>query len=36
LMATLRLQCLSRWVRWCFTIPAPAIVKPVNLSLIHI
>ena len=33
LMATLRFQWPWRAVRWCFTIPEPAMVKPVNTPM---
>ena len=36
LTATLLRQCCSRWVRWCLTIPAPAMVKPVNTPMAYI
>ena len=33
LMAMLRRQWPSRAVRWCFTMPEPAMVKPVNTPM---
>ncbi len=33
LMASRRRQWSSRWVRWYFAIPAPAMVKPVNTPM---
>ncbi len=33
LTATLRRQCPSRAARWCFTMPEPAMVKPVNTPM---
>ena len=29
-------QCWSRWVKWCFAMPAPAIVKPVKTPIAYI
>ena len=33
LTATLRRQCFPFAVRWCFTMPEPAMVKPVNTPM---
>jgi hypothetical protein len=33
LTTTLRRQCAPLCVRWCFTMPAPAMVKPVNTPM---
>jgi len=33
LTTTLRRQCAPLFVRWCFTMPAPAMVKPVNTPM---
>ena len=35
LTATLFRQCSPRWVRWCFTIPAPAMVNPVKTPMAY-
>ena len=32
-MATLRRQWPPLWVRWCLTMPDPAMVKPVNTPM---
>ena len=36
LTATPLRQCWSRWRQWCVTMPAPAMVKPVNTPMAYI